>query len=114
MRERLSDYYQQRCIITARFSHYSKTDTGSNVVCLKNLYICGKWVADHVWIHRSREIKELALMPGDRVEFEARVCKYVRNTFVVERADMVMDFGLEKIREFKVIERRVEWETNIP
>lgn len=109
MRERLSNYYQQTCIVTARFSHYSKTDSGSNVVCLNNLVICDKWVADHVWIHRSKQIKLLELRAGDVVQFEGRVCRYLRNIFVIDRTDLSMDYGLEKIREFKVMERRNEW-----
>lgn len=110
MRERLSDHYQETIIVTARFSHYSKTDTGSNVVCLKNLFACGRWIADHVWIHRSKQIKQLELKAGDIVEFEARVCRYARNGFVVEREDMNIDYGLEKVRAFTVKQRRTEWQ----
>lgn len=105
MRQRLEPYYQETHIFTARFQKYSKTIHGSNVVCLVGLCLGGQAVADHIWIHRSKQVKQLELKNGDMVEFEARVCKYARDWFAVEIEDISLDYGLEKIREFRVTKR---------
>jgi hypothetical protein len=106
MRERLSRHYQETLTFQARFLNYSKTPEGSNVVCLGDIHLGHLWMADHVWIHRSKTIKQLELKRGDMVEFEARVNRYCKEFINPETGQRDWDYGLEKVKEFKVIERK--------
>lgn len=105
MRERLVEHYQEVHCFTAQFRSYGKTVEGSNVICLGNICLGNIWVADHIWIHRSKHMKQLALISGDRVQFEARVGRYVRGVARPHIAEPEYDYNLEKIREFIVLER---------
>lgn len=107
MRERLAQHYQTTHIFTAQFRSYSKTAAGSNVACFSNVCIEGQvWVADHIWIHRSKHMKQLELTAGDCVQFEARVGRYSRNIPRPHVEAIEFDFCLEKVRDFRVMQRR--------
>jgi hypothetical protein len=108
MRERLAEHYQETHNFSAFFLSYSKTPEGSNVVCLRQICIGQKWVADHVWVHRSKQMKQLELMAGDIIQFEARVCRYSRGIPRPHVDDIEYDYGLEKIREIRVLKRHIE------
>lgn len=110
MRKRLARYYQQTHVFNAKFMEYSKTPEGSNVCLLGNICIGGHWVADHVWIHRSKAVKRLELMHGDHVRFEAQVDRYARNHPLPPDFEVEYDYGLVKIREFIVLKRKAESE----
>lgn len=110
MRERLGELYdpsgsEAHCF-TARFQCFGKTDEGSNVALLCEIHMGDKWVADHVWIHRSKQLKQLAPERGELVVFEAVVGKYPRQgeSFTREE-DAKYDFSLEHVREFRVLGR---------
>lgn len=76
------------------------------MLCLGDVHHGHLWMADHVWIHRSKHMKRLELKKGDMVEFEARVCRYYRDFTDPKTGQRDMDYGLEKVRDFKVIERK--------
>lgn len=106
MRERLAQHYQETHIFTAQFRSYGKTTDGSNMACLGNINLVGLgWVADHIWVHRSKHMKQLALIAGDMVQFEARIGRYVRGTARPHFVESEYDYNLEKVREFIVLKR---------
>lgn len=107
MRERLAPHYQETHCFTADFASYSKTEDGNNVACFRNVKLNGKWVCDHVWIHRSKHMKNLELKHGDKVQFEARVGRYTRGFPRIEQ-EVEFDYNLEKVREFIVVQRHTE------
>lgn len=111
MREILGKYYGEWCVVKADFDRYSKTPEGSNVVCFRNVYIEGQWVTDHIWVHRSKVMKQAAMVTGDQVEFLARVDRYSIDIPRPHIQPIEYDYCLEKIREFAVVKRR-ERETN--
>lgn len=51
-------------------------------------------------------MKQLELNTGDRVLFEAQIERYVRPGIVLNSCDLTHDFGLTKVRNMIVIERR--------
>lgn len=109
MRERLAERYQETHSFTASFRSYAKTNEGSNVACFGNVYLDDAWMTDHVWIHRSKQMKNLDLQPGDRVRFEARVGRYVKS--IVPRPHTEApewDYCLEKIRDVVIVQRHTE------
>lgn len=105
MREGLAEHFQATECFTAVFQRYSKTPEGSNVVCLRQVHIDGKLVTDHVWIHRSKHIKNMELIEGDLVQFEARVTRYAAGIPRPHVDAVQFDFCLEKIRNFVVLKR---------
>jgi hypothetical protein len=115
MRERLGDFYdpsgkESHCF-TARFQCFGKTDEGSNVALLLSIQHNGKFAADHVWIHRSKQLKQLAPEKGDIIAFEAVVGKYPRSESFSRGEDAKYDFSLEKIREIRLIRKQGKAET---
>lgn len=113
MRERLGEFYDQtgKCthLFTAQFQCYGKTDEGSNVLLLLEIQLEDKWVADHNWIHRSKQMKLLELERGDIVEFEAVVGKYPRQGESFSRAeDCKWDYSLEHVKEMRIVRKRGE------
>ncbi len=105
MREELAQHYQTINVFTAHFVSYGRTDDGSNVVLLAHIHLGEEWVADHVWVHRSKHMKQLELKVGDVVEFEARVGRYVKGIPRPHVEALNYDYNLEKIREFRVVQR---------
>lgn len=112
MRERLGDLYdpagKQAHCFTAQFHCFGRTDEGSNVALLVAVYLgTEKWISDHVWIHRTKQMKRLELEKGDIIEFEAVVGKYPRKGESFSRAeDAVWDFSLEHVREMRIYRKR--------
>lgn len=111
MREILGEYFGEICVVTAVFDRYSKTPEGSNMVCYRDIRIEGRLAADHVWVHRSKAMKQADMKAGDRVEFLARVGHYPVGIPRPHVEAVQYDYCLEKISEFAVIER-LERETN--
>lgn len=112
MRERLGDLYdpagQQTHIFTAQFHCFGRTDEGSNVALLVAVYLgCEKWLSDHVWIHRSKQLKLLMPDKGDILEFEAVVGRYPRSESFSRAEDCQWDFSLEHIRDIRILRKRV-------
>src|SRR5690242_12286303 len=111
MRERLGDFYdpagkESHCF-TAIFQCFGRTDEGSNVLLLLDVRRSGKFAADHIWIHRSKQIKRLELEKGDLVEFEAVVGKYPRKgESFTHGKDAVWDFSLEHVREMRITRKK--------
>lgn len=105
MRERLAEILHETHCFTGRFVTYGKTNEGSNKACFTNICIGKQWITDHVWIHRSKQMKNLDLRPGDQVQFEARVGRYVKGAPRPHFEPLQYDYNLEKIRELTVIER---------
>lgn len=108
MRERLGRYFGQTHCFTGVFLNYSKTPEGSNVACFRWISIGKVPVADHVWIHRSKHMKQLELMAGDVVQFEARVGRYSRGIPRPHAEEIEYDFCLEKIKEIVVLKRHMK------
>ena len=113
MRERLGDYYdpsgQESHCFTAQFQCFSKTEDQSNVALLLLVQLDGKFVADHVWIHRSKQLKNLLPERGDILAFEAVVGKYPRKGESFSRAeDAQYDFSLEHVKEIRILNKRGE------
>lgn len=110
MRVLLSDMYDPAgdafYYFTAVFERFSKTEEGSNVVMLTQVHAEGKYVADHCWIHRSKALKHLNPAKGDVLEFLAVVSKYPKPKDFVHIRQMHWEYGLEKVREIKIKEKR--------
>jgi len=112
MRERLGDLYdpsgRQAHCFTAQFQCFGKTDEGTNVALLVEIYLgTERWLSDHVWVHRSKQMKLLEPERGDILEFEAVVGKYPRSESFSRAEDCQYDFSLEKIREIRILRKRV-------
>lgn len=106
MRERLAEYFQQTHCFVAQFRSYAKTEQGSNVACFSGVCIGNLWVCDHVWIHRSKHMKQQELKAGDLVQFEARIGRYAKNGIPRPHVEAVeWDYCLDKIRAFVVLKR---------
>lgn len=105
MRERLGLHYRETHCFTAYFHSYAKTDEGSNVVCLYKICLGQREVADHCWIHRSKQMKQLKLQHGDFVQFEARVGRYARLASLNLNSAVEHEFNLEKVRDVQVLRR---------
>lgn len=105
MRERLAQYYGETLELTAHFQAYGRTAEGRNMACFACICLDGDELADHVWMHRSGQMKDLRLAIGDVVEFEARVGRYVRNHQFRRVSEIEYDYNLEKIRDMRVLKR---------
>src|SRR5258708_11173567 len=115
MRERLGELYdpggKEAYCFTAQFQTFGKTDEGSNVALLIAIYLGNeRWVADHVWIHRSKQLKLLEPEKGDILEFEAVVGRYPRSESFSRAEDCVWDYGLEHIREIHILRKGIVYE----
>lgn len=110
MRERLGDLFDPagKCahVFTAVFQCYGKTAEGSNVICLMDIRLGQNALTDHLWIHRSKQMKQLELEFGDWIAFSAVVGKYPRQGESFSRGeDAVYDYSLEHIREMRIIRK---------
>lgn len=109
MRERLAILFEDNpmayYLFTARFSRYSRSKDDSNVACFDHIKHDGRMAADHCWTHRSKVMKALELQSGDKVEFEAQIKRYIRDVRYYGGEPGQLDYGLERIRNLKVIER---------
>ena len=112
MRERLGELYdpagKEAHCFTAQFHCFGKTDEGSNVALLIAIYLgTERWCADHLWIHRSKQMKQLELEKGDIIKFSAVVGKYPRQGESFSRAeDAEWDFCLNKVRKMRIYRKR--------
>lgn len=104
MRNGLKLLFGETHIFSATFTCYARTDEGRNVVLVEDVYWEGKLITGHIWLHRTRALKELQLEKGERIEFEARVEKYMKNVHIEKQADIEADYGFKNIREVKRIE----------
>lgn len=78
-REALAAYWNQRITVQATFQRYGFTEQGRRVACFEQVEIGGAVVVSHVWVNVGSPLKRLHLKRGCRVEFEARVHRYVKN-----------------------------------
>lgn len=106
MRERLGVHFRETHCFTAIFQRFGTTVDGSHTACLMHLRIDGRWVADHVWIHRSKAMKLLEPQYGDVVQFEARVGRYAKGEPLNHVSEVEYDFTVEKIRNFVILTRK--------
>lgn len=110
MRERLAALFdedrQAVHTFTAQFAKFSRTETGANVACLVQIKHGFHFACDHAWVHRSKAMKQLELQTGDRVLFEAQIERYVRPGIVLNSCDLEHEYGLTKVRNMMIIERR--------
>lgn len=105
MREKLAALYGQTRCFTALFKGYSKTPGGSNVACLLQVRLDEEELTDHVWIHRSKQMKNLGLNFGDKVQFYATVDRYVKGEPTLLNPQVEYDYKLEKIHGMIVVWR---------
>lgn len=54
----------------------------------------GTPVCDHLWFNLTQGFEELALEPGDRIQFDARVKKYVKG-YLGRREDVYAPVGVD-------------------
>lgn len=110
MRVLLSDLYDPAgdafYYFTAVFDRFARTEDETNVVLLTQIHADGKYVADHCWIHRSKVLKRMNPVKGDVLEFLAVVSKYPKPRDFVHMWQVKWEYGLEKVREIKIKERR--------
>jgi hypothetical protein len=110
MREKLARLYDPADLtsrtFSAQFVKFGRTDEDSNTALLVQVWLNGFCVADHVWIHRSKKMKKMELLRGDVVEFEAVVCRYARNEPLGNISEICYDYGLDHVRDMRVIQRR--------
>lgn len=99
-REALAAYLNQRITVQAVFQRFGFTTEGRRVACFEQVEIEGAVVAQHVWIPFGSPLKRLHLKRGCRVEFEARVHKYVKNDFAT------FHYGLDDIQSPKLLSRK--------
>jgi hypothetical protein len=107
MRDGLASLFGEVHWFSAVFQSYAKTEGGANVACLRDVRYGLQTVADHVWIHRSQQMKKLDLQEGDVVQFSAEVGRYAREPITDPNA-LERDYSLEHIREMSIKMRRKE------
>jgi hypothetical protein len=82
MRENLKEFNEVRIKVYAEVGRYgTKSSFGytKETICLVNIKDeRGKILCDHLWLTVGKQIKELKLVIGDIVYFQARVTKYYK------------------------------------
>jgi len=81
MRKELASQEGQRKKFTATFDRLGKKvgyqGYAEETILLKNITDeTGKRMADHLWFRYTQGFVKLKLLPGDHIEFEARVKEY--------------------------------------
>lgn len=104
MRTGLALLFDETHTFNATFICYAQTDEGRNVVLVEDVYWQGKRITGHIWLHRTKALKQLELKRGERIEFEAKVEKYVKNVRIVSKSDIEADYGFKNIRDVKRID----------
>jgi hypothetical protein len=82
-REVMKSLVGQQSTFLGKFSTYGNKQGGKNrrlpTICLEEIIDeKGNPVTDHSWLSLTREIRALALGPGDCVEFVAKVTEYTK------------------------------------
>lgn len=101
-REALAAYWNQRITVQAVFQRFGHTQEARKVACVEQITHAGELVAGHVWIPFGTALKRLHLKPGNLLQFEARVMRYVKhdpNTF---------HYGFDDIAQPIVLRRKKE------
>lgn len=95
---------------TALFSCFARTEDGENVVMIEQVHCEGKYVANHCWIHRSKALKRLEPVKGDRLSFLAVVGKYPKPRNFTDIRKVRWDYNLEHVREIQILKRGTLYE----
>ncbi len=90
-REALAKYWNQRITVQATFQRFGFTQQGRKVAVIEAVTVDGVEVASHIWIPVGTPLKRLHLKRGCRIQFEARVMRYVKND------PCVFHYGLDDI-----------------
>lgn len=102
MREKLAPYlnkhrkYQKRHRFQGQIWRFELNEVGDRKVLIKDLLCDGKYICDHIWIHKriTSPIFD-GFVPGMHIAFTAEVYLYQR---VGDSADEGWDYGLRHIR----------------
>lgn len=78
------------------FIRYSRTPEGRNVALLRQVMVNGVNITSHIWIHRSKAMKQMELQEGETVEFEAEVKPYKH-----KKPNTKDDYTIERIRNMR-------------
>lgn len=82
MREKLKEICNVRARFRGRFERFGHRTSAGYVKPMALLVeitdVNGNEMCDHVWLNLTPTVEKLALQPGDRIEFDARVRRYVK------------------------------------
>ena len=103
MRKELEKFLEKEVLFYATFGQYNNTPKRRTVAVVKNIRVkdCLDIVADHVWINRTSEMKDLKLRDGDVVSFYGKVERYARGPGSKSGVGS-FDYGISKIRDFRL------------
>lgn len=96
MREKLEQMLYHRSIFQGTYEVTGKCGKKTPTVLLKDIYCHGNYVADHVWLLKTRTMTNMHLKQGDIVEFVAVVRPYTKK-------DGTNDYTLDCPRHIKKI-----------
>ncbi len=99
-REALADYLHQRITVQAVFQRFGFTAHARKVAVVEQVTLDGQLVASHVWLGMNGAMKALRLKPGNLIQFEARVMRYIKND------PHVFHYGLDDIAAPSVQRRK--------
>lgn len=99
-RDRLADFWNQRITVQAIFERYGHTRHARKVAVVQHITRDGELLADHVWIPLGKALRALHLKPGNCIQFEARVMRYIKHD------PRVFFYGLDDIAAPVVLRRK--------
>ncbi len=91
MREKLKAINGVRARFRGTFDRFGERTSGGYIkrmVLLKTITDArGNEMCDHLWLNLTVQVKRLTLVPGDRIEFDARVCPYTKGYYDNRQCD---------------------------
>lgn len=104
MRKELARFLEKEVLFYAVFGQYENTAKNRTVAVVKDVRIKDnpEVLADHVWINRTTEMKDLKLRDGDIVSFYGKVEKYAHAPGSKSSQVGSIDYGIARIKDFRL------------
>lgn len=104
MRQELGKFLEKENLYYATFERYEETPKGRSVALIKDIRIKDNAdiIADHVWIGRTSEMKDLKLREGDIVSFYGKVERYAHAPGTKNSKVGEVDYGISRIKDFRL------------
>ena len=104
MRQELGKFLEKEVLFYAVFGRYEDTPKRRTVAVIQDIRVKDNVdvVADHVWINRTSEMKDLKLKEGDIVSFYGKVERYAHAPGTKSNKVGVIDYGISRIKDFRL------------
>jgi hypothetical protein len=104
MRHELGKFLEKEVLFYAVFGRYEDTPKRRTVAVIQDIRIKDNptVLADHVWINRTSEMKDLKLKEGDIVSFYGKVERYTHAPGTKNSKVGVIDYGISRIKDFRL------------